>query len=300
MSRRVFDLKVGSVLTFMSTSDRPADKEPGTSSNNQQAISHLASDTRESAPLAAGTDTGTADNTATSTTTTAFCDVHSDTRTEISAVQAHKALMSVVADDAARRPKEIQMPLIDTQDISTHGHAVLDAGLQNVLLHSGDARDTHASTGVAGDVKRTVSQTHNQYADSKIPHVNQGDVHGVGVGVAVCETGDWPVSQLGSSTLDSDSETNEVVQLAQTDTESDEEPLLTDHAKHGFTYGVSYDKNLRRTMEDAHTLIAGFNGDRQGFFAVFDGHAGKACADYCAQEMHHVPLVDTGTAEDTE
>ncbi|KAH9931153.1 protein serine/threonine phosphatase 2C [Epithele typhae] len=37
-------------------------------------------------------------------------------------------------------------------------------------------------------------------------------------------------------------------------------------------------------MEDAHSIIVPFAGVRgQGFFAIFDGHAGKAAAEWCGQ-----------------
>jgi len=54
-----------------------------------------------------------------------------------------------------------------------------------------------------------------------------------------------------------------------------------------FRFGVADEKGPRRTMEDAHTYIfdyAGVHG--QGFFAVFDGHAGKEAADWCAKNFH--------------
>ncbi|KAG0163538.1 Protein phosphatase 2C 1 [Apophysomyces sp. BC1015] len=57
----------------------------------------------------------------------------------------------------------------------------------------------------------------------------------------------------------------------------------------GFVVGVSEDKNkrCRRTMEDAHSYITDFNGvQRQGFFAIFDGHAGKATAEWCGENFH--------------
>lgn len=42
-------------------------------------------------------------------------------------------------------------------------------------------------------------------------------------------------------------------------------------------------------MEDSHTLIAPFNQIHgQGFFAVFDGHAGKHAAEWCGQHFHEV------------
>jgi protein phosphatase PTC1 len=42
-------------------------------------------------------------------------------------------------------------------------------------------------------------------------------------------------------------------------------------------------------MEDAHSYVfdyAGVHG--QGFFAVFDGHAGREAADWCGQNFHEV------------
>ncbi|CAO3679265.1 unnamed protein product [Umbelopsis vinacea] len=52
----------------------------------------------------------------------------------------------------------------------------------------------------------------------------------------------------------------------------------------GFVVGISEDRNkrCRRTMEDAHACIPDF-GDikRQGFFGIYDGHAGKATAEWC-------------------
>lgn len=42
-------------------------------------------------------------------------------------------------------------------------------------------------------------------------------------------------------------------------------------------------------MEDSHTLIAPFDKVHgQGFFAVFDGHAGKHAAEWCGQHFHEV------------
>ncbi|KAI9300798.1 phosphatase 2C-like domain-containing protein [Cunninghamella echinulata] len=63
------------------------------------------------------------------------------------------------------------------------------------------------------------------------------------------------------------------------------------HTANGFVIGVSEDRNkrCRRTMEDAHTFITDYNNvPRQGFFAIFDGHAGKATAEWCGQNFHTV------------
>ncbi|GAA5919348.1 hypothetical protein JCM6882_008444, partial [Rhodosporidiobolus microsporus] len=57
----------------------------------------------------------------------------------------------------------------------------------------------------------------------------------------------------------------------------------------GYEVGVSVDRNkkCRRTMEDAHSFIYDFGGIRgQGYFAVFDGHAGKHAAEWCGNHFH--------------
>lgn len=53
--------------------------------------------------------------------------------------------------------------------------------------------------------------------------------------------------------------------------------------------GVASDMNsrYRRTMEDMHCVVHDFcekKGD--GFFAVYDGHAGKMVADYSSERLH--------------
>lgn len=56
-----------------------------------------------------------------------------------------------------------------------------------------------------------------------------------------------------------------------------------------FRIGVSEDRNrkCRRTMEDSHSFVYDFGGVRgQGYFAVFDGHAGKHAAEWCGQNFH--------------
>ncbi|KAF8161083.1 phosphatase 2C-like domain-containing protein [Crassisporium funariophilum] len=54
-----------------------------------------------------------------------------------------------------------------------------------------------------------------------------------------------------------------------------------------FQVGVSEDKGTRRTMEDAHSFVVDFDSVRgQGFFAVFDGHAGKHAAEWCGSHFH--------------
>lgn len=65
-------------------------------------------------------------------------------------------------------------------------------------------------------------------------------------------------------------------------------PYLTER-ECSFKVGVAEDRNkkCRRTMEDAHTIIYNFEHTPDtGYFAVFDGHAGHATADWCSKKMH--------------
>ncbi|KAJ3790730.1 phosphatase 2C-like domain-containing protein [Lentinula aff. detonsa] len=58
-----------------------------------------------------------------------------------------------------------------------------------------------------------------------------------------------------------------------------------------FQVGVSEDKGTRRTMEDAHSFVTDFDSIRgQGFFAIFDGHAGKHAAEWCGNHFHEYLL----------
>ena len=44
-------------------------------------------------------------------------------------------------------------------------------------------------------------------------------------------------------------------------------------------------------MEDAHSYVFDYDGVHgQGFFAVFDGHAGREAADWCGKNFHDVSL----------
>lgn len=55
--------------------------------------------------------------------------------------------------------------------------------------------------------------------------------------------------------------------------------------------GVAVEKNgrWRRTMEDAHSHIHDFgNIPGQEYFAVFDGHAGKFAAEWCAEHVSDI------------
>ncbi|KAF8332628.1 phosphatase 2C-domain-containing protein [Cantharellus anzutake] len=69
--------------------------------------------------------------------------------------------------------------------------------------------------------------------------------------------------------------------------------ILNQHPSHPGSYsiGVSCDTGSRRTMEDAHSFVADFAGVRgQGYWAVFDGHAGKHAAEWCGAHFHEYLL----------
>ncbi|KAI9509730.1 protein serine/threonine phosphatase 2C [Russula earlei] len=58
-----------------------------------------------------------------------------------------------------------------------------------------------------------------------------------------------------------------------------------------FEFGVMDEKGPRRTMEDAHSYVFDYDGVHgQGFFAVFDGHAGREAADWCGKNFHEYML----------
>ena len=57
--------------------------------------------------------------------------------------------------------------------------------------------------------------------------------------------------------------------------------------------GVAEDRNrrCRRTMEDAHACELNFGGIAgQGLFAIFDGHGGKAAAEWCGENISRLVL----------
>ncbi|KAI3645445.1 hypothetical protein MP228_008373 [Amoeboaphelidium protococcarum] len=56
-----------------------------------------------------------------------------------------------------------------------------------------------------------------------------------------------------------------------------------------FRVGVAEDMNrrCRRTMEDSHSFVYDFGGvEGDGYFAIFDGHAGAAAAEWCGNNLH--------------
>ncbi|KAM6502287.1 Protein phosphatase 2C (PP2C)-like domain containing protein [Amanita muscaria] len=67
-----------------------------------------------------------------------------------------------------------------------------------------------------------------------------------------------------------------------------------------FRIGISEDKGTRRTMEDAHSFVVDFDSVRgQGFFAVFDGHAGKHAAEWCGRHFHECLLSSMHASPDS-
>ncbi|KAG0317797.1 Protein phosphatase 2C 1 [Dissophora globulifera] len=67
--------------------------------------------------------------------------------------------------------------------------------------------------------------------------------------------------------------------------------VLQDLDEYEFVVGVAEDRNkrCRRTMEDTHAFIYNYEGiTGHGFFAIYDGHAGKAAAEWCGQHFHEV------------
>lgn len=56
-----------------------------------------------------------------------------------------------------------------------------------------------------------------------------------------------------------------------------------------YQVGVHDARGHRNTMEDAYSFIVDFAGVRgQGYFAIFDGHAGKYAAEWCGAHFHEV------------
>lgn len=69
--------------------------------------------------------------------------------------------------------------------------------------------------------------------------------------------------------------------------------ILNQHSTGNGAYqvGISEDVGTRRYMEDAHSFVVDYAGVRgQGFFAIFDGHAGKHAAEWCGAHFHEYLL----------
>ncbi|THH19969.1 hypothetical protein EW146_g1299 [Bondarzewia mesenterica] len=63
------------------------------------------------------------------------------------------------------------------------------------------------------------------------------------------------------------------------------------HEAPTYRFGVAEERGPRRTMEDAHSYSVNYAGVHgQGFFAIFDGHAGKEAAEWCGRNFHEYML----------
>jgi len=61
------------------------------------------------------------------------------------------------------------------------------------------------------------------------------------------------------------------------------------HMKSVRSVGISFDRNprYRRTMEDAHVALDSFGGsDKQGYFAIYDGHGGIQAVEVVEKQLH--------------
>ncbi|KZS98133.1 protein phosphatase 2C [Sistotremastrum niveocremeum HHB9708] len=60
-----------------------------------------------------------------------------------------------------------------------------------------------------------------------------------------------------------------------------------------YSVGVHDVQGSRATMEDAYSFVVDFAGIRgQGYFAIFDGHAGPEAAEWCGNHFHEQFLKD--------
>jgi protein phosphatase PTC1 len=52
-------------------------------------------------------------------------------------------------------------------------------------------------------------------------------------------------------------------------------------------------------MEDTHSYVYDFHvsGSDSGYFAIFDGHAGKSAAEFCGKNFHHILSKQLESAE---
>ncbi|CAJ0634620.1 11861_t:CDS:2 [Entrophospora sp. SA101] len=86
------------------------------------------------------------------------------------------------------------------------------------------------------------------------------------------------------SSFHSDSESSNIGDILNGSSSSSSETLSNKRTGYPhFQIGVSEDRNrrCRRTMEDSHSFFYDFAGvEGQGFYAIFDGHAGKSAAEW--------------------
>ncbi|KAH3680857.1 hypothetical protein WICPIJ_008070 [Wickerhamomyces pijperi] len=75
--------------------------------------------------------------------------------------------------------------------------------------------------------------------------------------------------------------------------ESSQRRLSNQQSKYKLTYSVGVSETMnnkyRPTMEDVHTYVENFVERLDwGYFAIFDGHAGKQAAKWCGQHLHSI------------
>ncbi|KNA10479.1 hypothetical protein SOVF_144130 [Spinacia oleracea] len=69
------------------------------------------------------------------------------------------------------------------------------------------------------------------------------------------------------------------------------EKVSEDGENHRVRYGLSSMQGWRTSMEDAHAALPDLDSSTS-FFAVYDGHGGKAVAKFCAKFLHKELLTD--------
>ncbi|KAG0331933.1 Protein phosphatase 2C 1, partial [Podila humilis] len=137
---------------------------------------------------------------------------------------------------------------------------------------------------------------------------------GAGAGVALDTSLATAISSSTIEKCDSPDDTSSIEGSTQSavGTPAAEQPgedlqcALKDIEEYEFAVGVAEDRNkrCRRTMEDTHAFIYNYEGiTGHGFFAIFDGHAGKSAADWCGQHFHEVLnaiLEERGNEDDVD
>ncbi|KNE57508.1 hypothetical protein AMAG_03214 [Allomyces macrogynus ATCC 38327] len=106
---------------------------------------------------------------------------------------------------------------------------------------------------------------------------------------ADADLGDAPTSVLPDGATDDDDQ----VPILSTDPDETADVVDTSMPPRvpGFRVGFHEDRNRlnRRTMEDAHAIVQDYRGvPGEGFFAVYDGHAGRQAAAWCGENVHTV------------
>ncbi|KAK6463769.1 phosphatase 2C-like domain-containing protein [Scheffersomyces coipomensis] len=98
-----------------------------------------------------------------------------------------------------------------------------------------------------------------------------------------------PSSQSSSSTTTTTAEPSPSTRINESTTKNTTIPNNDPFDRLSFKVGVAENKNItfRNKMEDVHTYIANF-AERidWGYFAIFDGHAGKDTARWCGNNLH--------------